>query len=105
MGIDWSKKRVLVTGGAGFLGSHVVAQLRARGCKDIFVVRRRDFDLTQEEAVKRLYAEHPAEIVVHLAGLVGGIAPNSARPAEYFYQNIMMGVLIMHYAWKSGAEK
>lgn len=105
MSLDWSKKRVLVTGGAGFLGSHVVAQLRARGCSDLFVVRSQDFDLTKEDAVARLYAEHAADIVIHLAGLVGGIGPNAQWPADYFYQNIMMGVLILHYAWKSGAEK
>ena len=105
MSIDWSKKQVLVTGGAGFLGSHVVQNLRDRGCKDVFVVRSHDYDLTKEEAVSRLYTEHPADIVVHLAGLVGGIGPNAKYPGEYFYQNLMMGVLIMHHAWKSGVEK
>ncbi|MGA9565871.1 MAG: GDP-L-fucose synthase [Candidatus Korobacteraceae bacterium] len=105
MSIDWSKKRVLVTGGAGFLGSHVVQNLQDRGCKDIFIVRSHEYDLTKEDAVSRLYAEHPVDIVVHLAGLVGGIGPNAKFPAEYFYQNLMMGVLIMHHAWKSGVEK
>jgi GDP-L-fucose synthase len=105
MAIDWSEKRVLVTGGAGFLGTHVVERLRALGCTDAFVVRSRDYDITKEEDVLRLYANHPADIVVHLAGLVGGIGPNAKCPGEYFYQNLMMGALIMHYAWKSGVEK
>lgn len=105
MAIDWGTKRALVTGGAGFLGSHVVRHLKDRGCKDIFVVRSKDYDLTKEESVSRMYAEHPADIIVHLAGLVGGIEPNSKFPGTYFYENLMMGVLVMHYAWKSGAEK
>ena len=105
MAIDWSKKRVLVTGGAGFLGSHVVAKLRTQGCDDLFLVRSKDYDLTKEDAVVRLYSEHPADIVIHLAGLVGGIGPNAKWPADYFYQNIMMGVLILHHAWKSGVQK
>jgi GDP-L-fucose synthase len=69
------------------------------------VVRTRDYDLTQEERVKRLFSDHPAHIVFHLAGLVGGIGANKARPADFFYQNMMMGVLTLHYAWKSGAQK
>ena len=101
----WTDKSVLVTGGSGFLGSHVVEKLRDSGCKKIFVVRSRDFDLTREEQVARLFEQHPAAIVVHLAGLVGGIGANKARPADFFYQNLMMGVLVMHYAWKSGAKK
>jgi GDP-L-fucose synthase len=105
MAIDWRAKRVLVTGGAGFLGSHVVRRLIDRGCENIFIVRSKDFDLTREDAVSQLYSEHPADIVIHLAGLVGGIEPNSKFPGTYFYQNLMMGVLSMHYAWKSGAEK
>jgi len=105
MAIDWNKKRVLITGGAGFLGSHVVEALHKRGCGDPFIVRSKKYDLTKEEDVSRLYAEHPADIVIHLAGLVGGIGPNSKYPGQFFYENIMMGVLIMHYAWKSGVEK
>lgn len=98
-------KRVLVTGGGGFLGRHVVERLRTKECKSIFVVRSCEFDLTSEEEVKRLYTSHPADVVIHLAGLVGGIGPNKLYPATFFYQNIMMGVLTMHYAWKSGAER
>ena len=101
----WTDKQVVVTGGAGFLGSHVVGKLRQTDCVDVFVVRSREYDLTHEDRVIRLFEEHPADIVIHLAGLVGGIGANKARPADFFYQNIMMGVLTMHYAWKHGVGK
>lgn len=101
----WAGKRVLVTGGAGFLGTHVVEKLRATDCGDVFVARHRDYDLTREECVSRLFAEHPAEVVIHLAGYVGGIGANQSFPADFFHQNVLMGVHTLHYAWKSGAEK
>ena len=103
--MDWAKKRILLTGGGGFLGSHMMNQLTAIGCRDVFVVRSREFDLTKEAEVDRLFQLHPADIVIHLAGLVGGIGANKAYPGQFFYNNLMMGVLTMHYAWKSGAEK
>jgi GDP-L-fucose synthase len=103
--MDWTKKSVLVTGGGGFLGTHFVKRLRTAGCKDPFVVRHREYDLCREEQVVKLFREHPADIVVHLAGLVGGNAPNQKWPAQFFYQNLMMGTLTLHYAWKTGAEK
>lgn len=111
---DWGDKRVLVTGGGGFLGSHVVEELREAGCREIVVVRSKDYDLTKEEAVARLFSDLQAkkrdrspvvDVVIHLAGLVGGIGANKARPADFFYQNIMMGVLTMHYARKAGVAK
>ncbi|HEV2386397.1 MAG TPA: NAD-dependent epimerase/dehydratase family protein [Candidatus Acidoferrales bacterium] len=101
----WAGKRVLVTGGAGFLGSHVVDQLRQAGCPDPIVFRSRDYDLAKENHVARLFRDHPADIVVHLAGLVGGIGANKERPADFFYQNLMMGALTLHYAWKTGVRK
>lgn len=115
----WTDKRVVVTGGAGFLGRHVVEKLRDAGCPHIFVVRSRDYDLTKEESVARLFSDleagkhgwpaavgpRPVDVVIHLAGLVGGIGANKARPADFFYQNLMMGVLTLHYAWKAGARK
>jgi GDP-L-fucose synthase len=101
----WTGKRVVVTGGAGFLGSHVVAELEARKCAEVYVSRSNNYDLTTEKGAEALFADHPADIVFHLAGLVGGIGANKAHPADYFYQNLMMGTLTVHGAWKSGAQK
>lgn len=103
--MDWATKRVLVTGGGGFLGTHLLEKLRLAGCKDPFVARRSEYDLSQEEQTARLFREHPADIVFHLAGLVGGNLPNQKWPAQFFYKNLMMGTLALHYSWKSGAEK
>ncbi|HWG44477.1 MAG TPA: GDP-L-fucose synthase [Gemmataceae bacterium] len=101
----WTGKRVLVTGGGGFLGNHVVDQLNETDSASVFVVRQRDYDLTHEDQVIRLFAEHPADVVLHLAGYVGGIGANKARPADFFYRNLMMNTLTLHHAYKSGVKK
>ena len=101
----WARKRVLVTGGAGFLGTHVVRALRALGCGDLVVVRRREYDLTKEEDVRRVFEASKPDVVFHLAGLVGGILANKERPAEFFYTNLMVGTLVLHHAWKFGVSK
>ena len=95
----------MVTGGGGFLGSHVVEALHDAGCSDIFVVRSSDYDLTHEDAAAQLFSDHPADVVMHLAGYVGGIGSNKAYPADFFYRNLMMGTLIIDQAWRGGAEK
>ncbi len=102
--MDITNKRILVTGSGGFLGSHLVEKLRAKGCKDLHLPRSHEVDLTREEQVNRLFDTIRPQIVLHLAGLVGGIGANKAFPAQFFYNNLMMGVLTLHYAQKYGAE-
>lgn len=101
----WDGTRVVVTGGGGFLGRHVVQALQHRTCGEVVSVRQREFDLTDERAVRRLFEQTRPEVVFHLAGLVGGILPNKERPAEFFYTNLMVGTLVLHYSWKYGARK
>jgi len=101
----WSKRRVCVTGGAGFLGSYVLAKLKERGAKDIFVPLIQDYDLVKPEDVRRMLADAQPNIVLHLAAHVGGIGANRSHPAEFFYDNLMMGVQLMHESWKMGVEK
>ncbi|HEY7654416.1 MAG TPA: GDP-L-fucose synthase [Methylomirabilota bacterium] len=101
----WSDRRVLVTGGSGFLGSFVVARLRARGAGTVFVPRSRDYDLVDLDAVRRLYRDQRPDIVIHLAAVVGGIGANQKRPAEFFYQNLMMGVQMLDQAHAHRVEK
>jgi GDP-L-fucose synthase len=102
---DWRKRRVCVTGGAGFLGKVVVERLRKRGAADIFVPAQEQYDLVQPDGVARLLADARPDLIIHLAAHVGGIGANRAHPAEFFYDNLMMGVQLMHESWKSGVEK
>jgi GDP-L-fucose synthase len=103
--MDWSRKRVLITGGMGFLGTHVIEALKDAGCREINVVRIEEYDLTREENVERLFRDSHPEIVIHLAGLVGGILANKNRPADFFWQNLTMGSYMLHHSWKNKVEK
>lgn len=98
-------KRICVTGGGGFLGGRVVARLRQLGCGDVFVVRRREYDLVRGEHVERLYRDAKPQIVIHLAAVVGGIGANRENPGRFFYENIMMGVQMIEAARAHSVEK
>jgi GDP-L-fucose synthase len=101
----WQKRRVCVTGGAGFLGSFLVEKLRQRGAVDIFVPLIHHYDLVQPEGIRRMLDDARPDIILHLAAHVGGIGANREHPAEFFYDNLMMGVQLMHQAWVRGVEK
>ena len=98
-------KRVVVTGGAGFLGSFVVEQLRTRGCQHVFVPRSSEYDLVEMDGVRRLYDDARPDLVIHLAARVGGIGANRANPGKYFYDNLMMGVQLIDVGYKVGLPK
>ncbi len=103
--IDLSTKRICVTGGAGFLGQHLVRNLQSKGAHDIFIPRYPEYDLVKSEDIARMLTDAQPDIIIHLAAHVGGIGANLARPAEFFYDNLMMGVQLMHQAWQRGVEK
>lgn len=105
----WHAKRVIVTGGAGFLGSFVVQRLHARGAAQVIVPRSRDYDLRNGDAIRQLLADtaapDPVDLVIHLAARVGGIGANRERPAEFFYDNLMMSSPLLHESWRAGVGK
>lgn len=100
-----AESRITVTGGAGFLGSHVVEELRRRGCRNVSVPRSAEYDLVREEGVRRLYEDFRPEVVIHLAAVVGGIGANRENPGRFFYENLMMGVQMMEWARRTGVRK
>lgn len=101
----WQDKKVVVTGGAGFLGKTVVRELQNKKCREIFVVRKKDFDLCQMEDVKKLMAQTRPDIIIHLAAIVGGIGANRENPGKFFYENLLMGVQLMDQARLSNVKK
>jgi GDP-L-fucose synthase len=103
--MDWQRTRVIVTGGAGFLGSFVVDKLRQRDCQQVFVPRSRTHDLRDRDAIRRLYAEVRPHLVIHLAAVVGGIGANRLNPGKFYYDNAIMGLQLMEYARQFGVEK
>jgi len=103
--IFWSDKKVCVTGGDGFLGSFVQETLKERGATEVFIPLIDDYDLTERDNIQQMLSDAKPDIIIHLAALAGGIGANRARPAEFFYLNLMMGVPLMHEAWKFGVDK
>ena len=101
----WEDKKVIVTGGAGFLGSYVVKKLKDRGCKNVFIPLVEDYDLTKEKNIIKLYNDCPANIVIHLAAVVGGIGANRENPGKFFYDNLVMGAMLMEYARQFEVDK
>ncbi len=96
---------MVVTGGAGFLGSYVVEKLQRLGAREVCVPRSRDYDLTTLAAVQRLLSDVRPHLVIHLAARVGGIGANREHPALFFHENLMMGVQLLHESWRAGTEK
>lgn len=97
--------RVSVTGGAGFLGTHIVEELQSRGHDDIFVPRSSEYDLRNPDDVERMYRDADPDVVIHAAATVGGIGANRERPGEFFYDNATMGIELMEQARRHGVEK
>lgn len=101
----WDGKRVCVTGGAGFLGSFLLEQLKQAGAKDVFVPTYPEYDLVEQEAIVRMLADSKPDVIIHLAAVVGGIGANMANPGKYFYDNAMMGIQLIEQARLAGVGK
>jgi GDP-L-fucose synthase len=101
----WEEKRVTVTGGKGFLGSHLVKKMKERGCKNIMIADLPEYDLRKKEDISKMYEKQNPHIVIHLAAVVGGIGANRENPGKFFYDNAIMGIQLIEYARKSGIEK
>jgi GDP-L-fucose synthase len=101
----WTSRNILVTGGAGFLGAHVVRKIQERGCRAVTVPRRRDFDLREKASIIRLFEKARPNLVIHLAAVVGGIGANRSHPGRFFYDNAIMGLQLMEQARLFGIEK
>lgn len=101
----FKNRRFCVTGGAGFLGSEVCRKLRERGATDIFVPLIEKYNLVERDSIQQMLDDSQPHVIIHLAAQVGGIGANREHPAEFFYNNLMMGVQLMHEAWQRKVEK
>src|ERR1700722_5611359 len=98
-------KKVLVTGSNGFLGKRVIAELQRRGYENIIAPRKHEYDLTEQCAVRQLLIDTNPELIIHLAAIVGGIGANQENPGKYFYDNLMMGVMLIEECRQAGVDK
>src|SRR5262245_45873452 len=103
--MDLRRKKVLVTGCAGFLGRHVVARLQRAGCERLILPRSAQFDLTREADIRRLFQQERPDVVVHLAALVGGIGANRLNPGSFLYKNLIMGAQLIEVSREYAVEK
>ena len=103
--LDLATKRICVTGGAGFLGTHLIRRLKEHGAREIFVPQFPEYDLVREADIIRMIETAKPDIIIHLAAKVGGIGANREKPGEFFYDNLMMGVQLIHQSWLKGVEK
>jgi GDP-L-fucose synthase len=101
----WKDRRICVTGGAGFLGSFVTEKLRQRGAKEIFIPTIEHYNIIERDDIRRMLDDSRPDIIIHLAAQVGGIGANREHPAEFFYNNLMMGVQLIHEAYLRHIEK
>ncbi len=101
----WSGRRITVTGGKGFLGSHLLEKIKERGCKDIMIADLPEYDLRNKEDILKMYDEQKPDIVIHLAAVVGGIGANRENPGKFFYDNAIMGIQLIEYARQKRLEK
>ena len=105
MSTFWNNKRVCVTGGAGFLGSFIVEKLYERGAKNVFVPRSRDYDLVDLNAIQRMLDDSQPDLIIHAAAKSGGIGVIKEFPADFFYENLMMGISLLHEAHRRRIRK
>src|SRR5450631_4011508 len=103
--IDLTNKRIVVTGGAGFLGRHLTDRLKLAGCRNVIVPIHKEYDLTRMDVIERLFAEHKPEVLIHMAAVVGGIGANRENPGRFFYENAVMGIQLIETARRYGLEK
>jgi len=102
---DLTGKRIVVTGGSGFLGSHLVERLKKSGCKNVFAPTHKEFDLTRSDAIENLFEKHQPDVLIHGAAVVGGIGANRENPGRFFYENAIMGIQLIESAHRHGVEK
>ena len=103
--INLPAKKIVVTGGSGFLGGHLLRRLESAGCQNVFVPVSKEYDLTRSDAIESLFEKHRPDVLIHMAAVVGGIGANRANPGKFFYNNAIMGIQLIEAARRFGVEK